>query len=305
MLSLGSWVGWDQENLIFKEAVGCLKLTYRSDGQGILEKNDFPIWRVYTEWAESSKKGINYYPYGKVLREFRAGVDQERYLSTQHERDAETGLDYRGARYYDADVARFLSLDPLAVKLPSWSPYCYVLGNPVGLIDEDGRYPKKATWVRRTARINRGRQFGAVSSVLYGGFGNVRVGVRARLRTKFANKRKYQNLAPADIGDRTTEITNLDNQTGKVTDYVAGLRKNDQITLVVTYSTGKVLTRTFMADGRKRKINSYDLIERGARITSTTITVTKDPNSRQNRAIRFRQKYRVKQFIPGSSKKHG
>ncbi len=65
---------------------------------------------------------VDYFPYGKVLREFYNG-QQERYLTTQHERDEATGLDYRGARYYDSDIARFLSLDPLAKKFPSWSAY--------------------------------------------------------------------------------------------------------------------------------------------------------------------------------------
>jgi len=80
----------------------------------------------------------DYFPYGKVLREYVNG-DKERYLTTQHERDNETGLDYRGARYYDSDVARFLSLDPLASDYPSWSDYCYVAGNPIVFVDPDGK----------------------------------------------------------------------------------------------------------------------------------------------------------------------
>lgn len=74
-----------------------------------------------------------------MLRHFNG--TEERYLTTQHERDQETGLDYRGARYYDADVARFLSLDPLASGFPEWSDYNYVMGNPVRLIDTDGKAP--------------------------------------------------------------------------------------------------------------------------------------------------------------------
>jgi len=83
----------------------------------------------------------DYFPYGKVLREYVNG-DKERYLTTQHERDNETGLDYRGARYYDSDVARFLSLDPLASDYPSLSDYSYVAGNPIIFIDPDGRSPQ-------------------------------------------------------------------------------------------------------------------------------------------------------------------
>ncbi|MBL0051185.1 MAG: RHS repeat-associated core domain-containing protein [Bacteroidetes bacterium] len=79
----------------------------------------------------------DYYPYGKILREYVQGP-QEKYLTTHHQRDEETGLDYRGARFYDCDVARFLSLDPLAVKFASWSAYNYVLSNPIMMIDPDG-----------------------------------------------------------------------------------------------------------------------------------------------------------------------
>jgi len=84
---------------------------------------------------------MDYYPYGKLLREYANG-QQERYVSTQHERDKETGLDYRGARFYDSDVARFLSLDPLATEYPSLSDYVYVADNPLIFIDPDGRAPQ-------------------------------------------------------------------------------------------------------------------------------------------------------------------
>ncbi len=83
---------------------------------------------------------VDYYPYGKILREYH-NSEREKYLTTQHERDAETGLDYRGARFYDADLGRFLSLDPLAADFPDWSDYNYVLGNPLRYIDRDGRSP--------------------------------------------------------------------------------------------------------------------------------------------------------------------
>ena len=82
---------------------------------------------------------VDYFPYGKVLRHYN--VTDERYLTTQHERDQATGLDYRGARYYDGDVGRFLSLDPLAAKFPNWSDYNYTLSNPIKFVDPDGKAP--------------------------------------------------------------------------------------------------------------------------------------------------------------------
>ncbi|MCQ2335640.1 MAG: RHS repeat-associated core domain-containing protein [Paludibacteraceae bacterium] len=54
------------------------------------------------------------------------------------ELDAETGLYYYGARYYDPTTALWLGVDPLAEKYPGVSPYVYCHGNPVVLIDEDG-----------------------------------------------------------------------------------------------------------------------------------------------------------------------
>ena len=59
--------------------------------------------------------------------------------STGKERDSETGFSYFGARYYDSDLMTgWLSVDPLADKYPSLSPYNYCAWNPVKLVDPDG-----------------------------------------------------------------------------------------------------------------------------------------------------------------------
>mgnify|MGYP006278652365 CR=1 FL=1 len=61
------------------------------------------------------------------------------YTFSAKEKDKNTGYHYFGARYYDSEVSVWLSVDPLADKYPSMSPYIYTAGNPVMLVDPDGR----------------------------------------------------------------------------------------------------------------------------------------------------------------------
>jgi RHS repeat-associated protein len=64
--------------------------------------------------------------------------------------DAESKYHYFGARYYNSDIGVWLSVDPLAHKYPSTSPYAYCLNNPVILVDPDGKDPiyKQNFWGR-------------------------------------------------------------------------------------------------------------------------------------------------------------
>ena len=62
--------------------------------------------------------------------------------STGNEKDSETGYGYFGARYMDHELmTMWLSVDPLADKYPSISPYAYCSNNPIILIDPDGQHP--------------------------------------------------------------------------------------------------------------------------------------------------------------------
>ena len=63
------------------------------------------------------------------------------------------GLDWNdyGARWYDPAIGRWGSVDPLAADYASWSPYNYVMGNPVLLIDPDGRSVESPDgWIKNT-----------------------------------------------------------------------------------------------------------------------------------------------------------
>jgi RHS repeat-associated protein len=70
--------------------------------------------------------------------------DGQRKQFGSHERDAETALDYFGARYYASIQGRFTSVDPLLrsgkpIEPQSWNRYSYVDNNPLIYVDTDGQ----------------------------------------------------------------------------------------------------------------------------------------------------------------------
>jgi RHS repeat-associated protein len=78
-----------------------------------------------------------YYPYG--MNRARSGGFEAEYRFTGKELDDENDLHYFGARYYDAMVGRFVSVDPLMVDI-----YNYAKNNPVIFIDLAGLIPMNA-----------------------------------------------------------------------------------------------------------------------------------------------------------------
>jgi len=81
-----------------------------------------------------------YLPFGESFVDQRVtNYEGSRYTFSGKERDSETGYSYFGARYYSSDYSIWLSVDPLSDKYPSMSPYMYCGGNPVRLVDVDGR----------------------------------------------------------------------------------------------------------------------------------------------------------------------
>ena len=88
----------------------------------------------------SAVQHLQYLPYGEPFVNQRTSGYNERFTFTGKERDEETGYGYFGARYMDHELmTMWLSVDPMADKYPSISPYAYCAWNPVKLVDPDGR----------------------------------------------------------------------------------------------------------------------------------------------------------------------
>ncbi len=123
-------IGFTAEYRYFcKDHLGSVRkvLSYDDDWSG-----------AYTEY-QSNK----YLPFGGL--EFEDNLAENKKLFTGKElQDSRVGNDILrlydfGARYYDPTVARWTSIDPLAEKYYSHSPYNYVGNNPISRIDPDGR----------------------------------------------------------------------------------------------------------------------------------------------------------------------
>lgn len=78
-------------------------------------------------------------PFGEAFVDEHTTRPGMPYKFNGKEQDAETGLLYYGARYYDAKEYRFYGVDPLAERYYFWSPINYSINNPVRFIDPDDR----------------------------------------------------------------------------------------------------------------------------------------------------------------------
>ena len=79
---------------------------------------------------------INYYPFGKAHTKVADTIN--RYLYNGKEmQDSSSFYDY-GARYYNPDIGRFLTIDRYAEKYYMLTPYQYAANNPIKYIDVNG-----------------------------------------------------------------------------------------------------------------------------------------------------------------------
>lgn len=128
--------------------------------------------RAVTDSAGNVIERHDYLPFGEEWNP--TGGNQPRRF-TGKERDAETGLDYFGARYYGSKIGRFTTVDPQQTIKENildpqrWNKYAYGRNNPLRFVDPDGR-----DWLYRTVMgAQYIQQFGDRSSfsVLFSGLG--------------------------------------------------------------------------------------------------------------------------------------
>ena len=96
--------------------------------------------RVVFKQTGTVEQRNDYYPSGALMATSTGGSVQP-YKYNGKELERMNGLDLYdyGARWMDAALGRFTTMDPLCEKYYGISPYAYCAGNPVNLVDPDGR----------------------------------------------------------------------------------------------------------------------------------------------------------------------
>jgi len=120
-----------------------------------------PNWYIYhsdhlgssaflTDASGDPTQHLQYMPFGENFIEQRSITSYYTpYTFSAKERDTETGYSYFGARYYDADISVWLSVDPIIKSFES--PYVYCYNRPVRFIDPNGMDPDPAGKFKKLA----------------------------------------------------------------------------------------------------------------------------------------------------------
>jgi len=116
--------------------------------------------RLVTDGSGNVIGRHDYLPFGKEIAggaagrngQWGAGNDLVNQKFTGKEREAKSGLDYFGARYYGGALGRFTSSDQTLIDQDphdpqGWNLYGYVRNNPLRFTDPDGR---ECTYDQRT-----------------------------------------------------------------------------------------------------------------------------------------------------------
>jgi|GEM_PF-6386117 len=147
---------------------GKLQAAYHSEGRYIAGNSNYKKWEfnlkdhlgnlrlVFNGQKKQSGDGYSvyiqqeshYYPFGMPIEgPWYERKEKNDYLYNGKEYNTDLGLNWSdyGARFYDPEIGRFMTVDPMAGLYESYSPYHYVYNNPISYIDPDGRTILKST----------------------------------------------------------------------------------------------------------------------------------------------------------------
>lgn len=148
-------------SLVYRFRNGAYELDHAAFSQGFFRKNHLSESKKYVpvyyvcDHLGSPRSLIdhtgelmvlrNYYPFGKTWRRSTEPVyyDYYHFNGKEQQTVGDAGLLDYGARFYDPDIARWLTLDPLADNHYNTDSFVFCANNPIKFIDPNG-----LDWVR-------------------------------------------------------------------------------------------------------------------------------------------------------------
>ena len=141
-----------------------------------------------------------------------------------------------GARFYDAEVARFGTIDPLSEKYYSLSPYSYVGENPIFRIDPDGMDIYIGYQIQEEKRYHFGKNKGKVKTDSKGN-------IKYRTVTKYQKYEVNMNGVGIDFVDKAINSLNTLNTVlgeigGEYGSMISDLANNNDVRINLSETTG-------------------------------------------------------------------
>jgi RHS repeat-associated protein len=123
-----------------------LLATYDNDNLHFYLNDPLGSRRAQTDYAGVLEQTCSSLPYGDSLACTNSAQYPTEHHYTGKERDAESGNDYFGARYYASSMGRFMSPDPIKLTddrllnpANTLNLYSYAANNPLKFVDPDGQ----------------------------------------------------------------------------------------------------------------------------------------------------------------------
>ena len=168
-----------------------------------------------TSYITDDKANITQYdaylPYGELLVDEHSSSEDLPYKFNGKQFDDETGLYYYGARYLNPMASIWYGVDPLAEKYIDVSAYLYCYGNPIKMIDSNGKEThvalnKDGTYSVIGGKLNEDRNIYIYSKDKYGRY-TIRgksIGITTSV-TSFYNsdKQKWAIGSTIDVRDNS------------------------------------------------------------------------------------------------------
>ena len=169
----------------------------------------------------------DYKPYGERVQNDPLAAGNRQFF-TGKPLDADTGLSYMGARYYDPAMGRFMGVDPVDFKednLHSFNRYAYANNNPYKFVDPDGRQAVGAYFPNMEAEFKT-FQDGLVSAYTQVALMAAGEGIFAA-RGEGAMALRAGNMVAAKVA--AVDAANAGQVAGRTSGTAAGFAKGEQV----------------------------------------------------------------------------